>query len=258
MSLKRFPEEGEVVLATVKEITPYGAYVTLDEYDDLLGFLHISEISTGWVKNIEKHVKERQKIVLKVIRVNERRQEIDLSLRQVTKEEKKRKIMDVKRELKAKGLLNIVKDDLGLNSDERYREIMEEHFKDLYDALENVVRRGPVALTELGIDEEYANKVYEVVKNRIKLPEVEVSGVLEITSPMPNGVEIIKNVIKSAINSCPKDVKVKITYLGSSKFKISLKGETYKIVERNLTNLLKKIEKGIKGKGTYNFVRKKK
>ena len=255
---RRFPEEGEIVLATVKEITPYGAYVTLDEYDGLIGFLHISEISTGWVKNIEKYIKERQKIVLKVIRVNEKRQEIDLSLRQVTKEERKRKILEVKRESKAKSLLNIVKNDLGLESDEKYREIMEEHFRDLYDALENVVRRGPAALTELGIDEEYANKVYEVVKNRIKLPEVEVSGVLEITSPMPNGVEIIKNVLKNAIGSCPDDVKVKVTYLGSSKFKISLKGETYKIVERALTNLLKKVEKGIKGKGTYNFERRKK
>lgn len=258
MSARKFPEEGEVVLATVKEITPYGAYVTLDEYDNSLGFLHISEISTGRIRNIEKHVKEGQKIILKVIRVNERRQEIDLSLRQVTKEERKQKLLEVKRGPKARSLLNIVREELGLESDEKYIEIMEENFKDLYDALENVARRGPVALTELGIDEKYAEKVYEVVKSRIKLPEVEVSGVLEITSPMPNGAEIIKNVIKDAIEICPEDIKVEVKYLGSSKFKVSLRGENYKKVEKSLINFLKKVEDGIKGKGTFNFVRRKK
>src|SRR6266849_2971525 len=52
------------------------------------GFLHVSEISTGWVRNIDRVAKVSQKLVLKVIRVNKARREIDLSLRQVTNEER--------------------------------------------------------------------------------------------------------------------------------------------------------------------------
>ena len=43
--VRRLPEEGEIVLVTIKEVTGHGAYITLDEYDETIGFLHISEIA---------------------------------------------------------------------------------------------------------------------------------------------------------------------------------------------------------------------
>jgi len=113
---------GEVVFATVSQITPYGAYVTLDEYSNHKGFLHISEVSTGWVRNIERFVKPGQKVVLKVVRVDEERREVDLSLRQVTSEEKKEKLIQVKKEAKAKGILELVKKSLGIQDDSAIRQ----------------------------------------------------------------------------------------------------------------------------------------
>jgi len=44
------PEQGEIILATVTKVMDHGAYVTLDEYDDVQGFLHISEIAPGWIR----------------------------------------------------------------------------------------------------------------------------------------------------------------------------------------------------------------
>ena len=75
------PDPGEVVVCTVREITSHGIYVNLDQYDGTNGFLHVSEISTGWVRNIDRVAKVSQKLILKVIRVNRSRREIDLSLR---------------------------------------------------------------------------------------------------------------------------------------------------------------------------------
>ena len=99
--VEHFPEEGELILATVNKISQHGVYVSLDEYDNSRGFLHKSEISTGWVKHIEKFVQLGQKRVFKVIRRDIVRQEIDLSLRQVTREETKLKIISFKHEDKA-------------------------------------------------------------------------------------------------------------------------------------------------------------
>ncbi len=106
------PEDGELVLATVKEITAHGVYVTLDEYGKLPAFLHISEIATGWVRDIERYAKPGQKIVLKVIRINRTRKEIDLSLRQVSGEERKAKIIEVKKTEKAATILDALKSKL--------------------------------------------------------------------------------------------------------------------------------------------------
>jgi translation initiation factor 2 subunit 1 len=88
MEASELPDRGEIVLCTVREITPHGIYVDLDEYNNMNGFLHISEISTGWVRNIDRVAKVQQKLVLKVIRAERSRREVDLSLRQVTNEEK--------------------------------------------------------------------------------------------------------------------------------------------------------------------------
>ena len=46
------PEQGEIILATVTKVMDHGAYVTLDEYDDVQGFLHISEIAPGWIDQL--------------------------------------------------------------------------------------------------------------------------------------------------------------------------------------------------------------
>ena len=43
------PEVGEIVVATIAKIGDHGAYATLDEYNGIQGFLHVSEIAHGWV-----------------------------------------------------------------------------------------------------------------------------------------------------------------------------------------------------------------
>ena len=48
------PEEGELVVATIKTVKQNGAYVDLDEYQGIEGFIFIGEIASGWVKNISR------------------------------------------------------------------------------------------------------------------------------------------------------------------------------------------------------------
>ena len=43
---KGFPEYGELVVCSVQDVKNYGAFVTLDEYDEKVGFIHIRDVAT--------------------------------------------------------------------------------------------------------------------------------------------------------------------------------------------------------------------
>ena len=88
-----YPEVGDLVVASVTRVEDYGAYVKLDEFRSIEGLVHISEISTTWVRNIRDHARVGQKLVLKVLRVSSQRNQIDLSLRRVTGREKSEKML---------------------------------------------------------------------------------------------------------------------------------------------------------------------
>ena len=112
------PEEGEIVIATIDKIGDHGAYVTLDEYNKVQGFLHVSEIAHGWVRNINKFVKSGEKKVLLVKKIREGRAEIDLSLKQVSREQRKNKLLDVKRFQKGKGIIKNIQEKTKLSDDD--------------------------------------------------------------------------------------------------------------------------------------------
>ena len=88
---EEWPDVGDLVVATVKKVVGYGAYVSLDEHGEKEGLLHISEISTRWVRNIRDHVREGKKLILRVLRVDKEKGQVDLSLKRVGKSEQREK-----------------------------------------------------------------------------------------------------------------------------------------------------------------------
>lgn len=87
-----FPENGELVVCTVTRVKNFGAFVTLDEYDQKEGFIHVRDVTTGWVKYIRDYVREGQKVVCKVLGVDSQKGHIDLSLKSVNDHQKRERI----------------------------------------------------------------------------------------------------------------------------------------------------------------------
>lgn len=72
-------EAGEELSGTVTGIQPYGAFVALDESTQ--GLVHISEITYGFVKDINEHLSVGQQVTVKVLEVDEKDKKISLSIR---------------------------------------------------------------------------------------------------------------------------------------------------------------------------------
>jgi translation initiation factor 2 subunit 1 len=228
-----WPESGDLIIATIESVMDYGAYANLDEYGKR-GFLHISEISSARIRNIRDFVREKQKMVLKVLRVDLEKGHIDLSLRRVTKRERIEKIKAWKKDRKGDVLLAAVAERLGLPLQEVYQKaglVLEEKYG-LYEGFEKAFKDGVEALTKLGISEDMAKVFVQVAEERIHIKLVKVRGTLEIRCMKPNGVKIIKDAFLETKKSLrAKDVKVEFCVIAAPRYSLEVSADNWKKAE---------------------------
>lgn len=250
MVREEWPDKGEVVVCTVKELKTFGVFVKLEEYGGKEGLIHISEVSSGWVKHLRDYVREGQKVVCKVLHVDAQRGHIDLSLKVVKEGQKREKIKEWKNEKKAKKWLSLAlaapASKVGIGKEE-FNELeikLVDAYGSLYDAFEDVVRIGKKALIALGIKEEHADAIHEVALANVKLPFVQIAGYVELKCPLSNGVEIIKEALMKAeevIKAEPSEKnidgnKVECFYIGAPRYKIRVTASNYKEAENILSD----------------------
>jgi len=248
------PEIGELVVATIAKVGDHGAYATLDEYSNVQGFLHVSEIGQGWIRNLSKFVKEGEKKVLLVKKIRAGRGEIDLSLKQVSREQRKNKLRDVKQFQKGKGIIKNIQEKTKLSDDdiEKLEDKILSKYDSVYDGVVDIARNGIKVFSDLKL----AKKILDVIEEvsiKIKLPSVEIRGILELTDNSSNGVENIKNSLQGFEKT---NQSVEILYVGAPKYRISVTAPDFKSAEKTLKPILEDIEKNIgKSKGSFKFTR---
>ena len=253
---QELPEIGEIVIATITKVSDHGAYVTLDEYDGVQGFLHISEIAPGWVRKVRRYVKENEKKVLLVKKIQAKRGEIDLSLKQISKEQRKKKLLDVKRFEKEQGILKNIQEkaELSTKQIEDIEDKLLSKYDSIYDAIIDIATKNKDILNNLEISEKIQT-VIEDISSKIKLPSVEIRGILELTNNKSNGIEIIKKILLDVIKD-NADSKIEISYIGAPKYRVSITAQEFKTAEKIIKPILEKIEKDVKKQnGTFNFTR---
>ena len=255
-----WPEHGDLVIATIETVTDYGAYAKLDEYNKR-GLLHVSEIASSWIRNIRDFVREGQKVVLKVLRVDLEKGHIDLSLRRVTKREKIEKIKVWKQDRKAETLLRNVAEKLGLSTEEVYAKagaLIEEKYG-LYEGFEKAVKEGPEVLTKIGVPENFAKAFAAVAEERIQVKMVKVKGLLEIRCMKPNGVKVIKDAfLKAKKTEKTKAAEVRFYVIAAPKYSVEVSAENYKRAEEALQAVSQSVVSNIVKAGGQGVFRREK
>ena len=74
-------ERGKIITGCVSGIENYGIFVTLDEYYS--GLIHISEISSNFVRNINDYVNVGETIKAKVVDVDDENSHVKLSIKDI-------------------------------------------------------------------------------------------------------------------------------------------------------------------------------
>jgi translation initiation factor 2 subunit 1 len=244
-----FPEEGELVVGTVTSIRNFGAFVTLDEYANREAFIHLSEVATGWVKYIRDHIREGQKIVARVLRLDLAKNQVDLSLKRINDHQRREKIQSWKNEQKAVRLLNLVAQGLKITPEEThsaFAETLIERYGSLFGAFE-VAAADPKRFQKEGGKPAWVGAFLKVAQENIVPPHIAIRGTLEITDSSPAGLENVRKALEVA--EAVDSEAVTVVYVGAPRYRIQVAGTQYKQAEETLKHATEAAIASIKAAG---------
>ena len=227
------PSSGEIVICKVEKINPNSAYLTLEEYG-VQGMVHISEVSSGWIKDIRNHLKVGQTVIARVTRIEDRN--ISLSIKRVDEKQKKDRIREYNFDGKAEKMLELAAKKLGKTLDEAYSEagyLLEEKFGSMYEGFKKTLTSD---ISERGVPKECAAVIKEIAEKNIEQKEFEFRAKLFIRTSKPNGINIVKNILL--------DVEKKgfdVRYIAAPEYLVKYRTKNAKQGRKQFTNMLEKL-----------------
>jgi len=225
-----FPPQGDLVLCTVTKIYHNSVFVTLDEYGKS-GMIHISEISPGRIRNIRDYVTVNKKIVCKVLNIDMQKGHIDLSLRRVNDNQRKNKNNEVKQQQVSEKIIKYIalqtKQDPKKLCNDIYNKIKDK-YTSTYSVFEEALTNEKV-LDELGLPDKEKAFLLDKIKQRIQLKEVTIKQSIIMQSYAPDGVEIIKEILKKV-----QTKNSSILFNGGGKYTLAITAPNYKDAEKEL------------------------
>jgi translation initiation factor 2 subunit 1 len=219
--------------------------------------IHVSEVSGRWIKDIKKFVKLNKTYIARVLRVDEKKGHITLSLKRVAKIDKMRKLQEFKYEQRAEKMLMKVARRKNITLEKAYELIgyeLQEKFRDMFEAFE-LASKSPELLIERGIKREWAEIIHEVAKESILKKRVKIKAELSIKFYTGDGVERIKEFLNNLTNKYGLNIK----YISAPKYSIELETENPKLAQKELTKILTNAISSIKdGDVEFKIVGEKK
>jgi translation initiation factor 2 subunit 1 len=268
---KPFPNEGDFVVGRAVNLEQQYIYVDLADYDGLpseehaRGMIHVSEVSSRWIKNIRNYVRIGQIIVCRVLRVDPSKGHIDLSLRRVNSAQKKKVLKERKYAVKFENLLQFLTEAEGIKMslDEAYELVgwpILELFDYYQETIEALKENGDQVFQNLSsIPENIKEAFLKIVDENVEIATVKISGKVKLMYTDGDGIEKIKETflnIKNIIEN-PRDTrKLEISYIGAPFYKIEVTSKDYLDAENILSDAVEILDsKTSKHKGSFELIR---
>ncbi|MBT4192458.1 MAG: S1 RNA-binding domain-containing protein [Candidatus Diapherotrites archaeon] len=245
-----YPDRNELVVVKITQVLDYGVFVELLEYGNRRGFVHISNVSSSWVKNIRNLVKMNQVRVAKVLNIDLDKKQIDLSFASISPQREKQKMVEFKQVNREEKLIALLAKQEKKEFDETWEQVADpliEEYGSLYKAFEKVALGEDINKL---IEAKWLAPVKELVEKNIVVSEKTLKGILKLSTLQDDGLELVKQVLKEieAVKGCS------VLYKGAGVFVISCSSPTFKETEKTLKSAVEKAEnKAKKTKVSFAF-----
>jgi len=238
-------QEGDLVLCTVTKIVGTTVFVKIEgsETEKQEGTIITSEIAPGRIRNLRDYVAPNKKIVCKVLSTKDNH--LHLSLRRVSSKEKKFILDKYQQEKTALSILKTVLKDKAETIANKIKQKT-----NLFEFLQSC-KKNPKDLQAYMTKQE-SDKICKILSEK-KEKEKQVTKIFNLSSNRPNGITIIKKILSDCKNNC------EIKYLAAGKYSIKTTSENIKQADKNLSQILQKIQEQAKqNKAEFSLIEKKK
>jgi len=232
--------------------------------NNAIAYMHVSEVANFWIKQIRDFIREGQKHVLKVLKIDKGM--VWVSKRRVSGQEMKKKLGEWKRSNKAEGLLTLLADHLKVDRELVYEKIGfvldDAYGGDLWSSFEDIKEQGLAAVADLHfeVDEAWLKELEKIVQQNVDIPVVNITGEFELVSYEPNGVEVIKEALAAGESSLAQDdltTSMSFQVLAPPRYRLEIEAPDYQTAEALLKKVETKVLKVIKKGGSGTFTRAK-
>jgi translation initiation factor 2 subunit 1 len=78
-----------------------------------------------------------------------------------------------------------------------------------------------------------------------------------VSSPLPNGIDIVKDALSSAEKKATFNTAIMINYLSAPKYRLEVEASDYKEAEKVIKSVVDVVQNKMKKRGTFQFIRNK-
>jgi len=211
---RKVPDTDELVMVRVNSIDDVGVSCHLLEYNNLEGFLPLSEISRKRMRSVLRHVRTGQKQVLQVLRVDPERGFVDLSKKYITDVERETGSEKYNKGKTVHSITSYVCELTHKEVDDIYKKyvwpLYETDYTHPFDAFKALAAEGEAIWKDVeDPDKEILESFTKVVKQRLATQPVKVGAQIEVTCYSEAGIDDIKHALKTA-QAAAKDVKIQL------------------------------------------------
>lgn len=202
------PEEDDLVVGRVTDVTDTHVVMELPEYGDREAIMLLRDIKRGWMRSVHNHLKMNAEDVFQVTLVDAGKGYINVSKKAVTDEDRDAAMARYRRACTVNTILRSVAlkasdAQPGTTLEALYRTVVWPLSEDAEEgdgglgALEAVARGEPV-LDRLGLDDGVAELVKRVVAERLAPPEVRVFAEINVMCFSRAGIDGIQDALGAA------------------------------------------------------------
>lgn len=228
---KGLPSKGDIVICRIKKILTHSAFAQLIEFDNLEGMIHISEVSSKWIKNIQDFLTVDEQVVCRVENVDEQKGYIDLSIKRVSTGEEKKKKNEFKMENRIEKLVEHACKQTNMNLEEFYKKegfSLVEKYGSLQVFYEAFMEDNSI-IDKLNFSKQFRDHLKEAFNSLLQKTRVSVNKRVKFLAFGPVGLDNIKSFIADVMKKTKEESNsFQIKYIDAPEYLLTIDSRDYK------------------------------